>query len=795
VATAPGRLVLVLAALLAAAVAAPRPLGADTVLVAASAVWKYLDNGSNQGTAWRSPGFDDSGWASGAAQLGYGDGDEATTVSYGPNASNKYVTTYFRHAFSVADPGRFLGLTLRLLRDDGAVVYLNGTEVFRSNMPAGALTSTTWASTALGAPHESAYVSTTVSPATLVAGTNVLAVEVHQANATSSDLSFALELIGTESIAVTRGPYLQTGTPSSVVVRWRTGAATPGRACYGPAPASLTACVDGSVGTEHEIDLTGLTPDTRYYYSVGTPTTALAGGDSAHVFVTAPSPGTAKPTRIWVIGDSGTANANAAAVRDAYLAYTGARGTDVRLMLGDNAYQSGLDSEYQAAVFDMYPSLLRTTVLWPSLGNHDGQSADSGTHSGPYYDIFTLPAVGEAGGVASGTEAYYSFDHSNIHFVVLDSFDSDRSPTGAMLDWLRADLAATDRQWIIAFWHHPPYSKGSHNSDTETELIQMRENVLPILEAAGVDLVLTGHSHSYERSYLLDGHYGASTTFTASMKKDGGSGREDGTGAYRKLSPGPAPHEGAVYAVAGSSGQTSGGTLNHPAMFVSLNVLGSMVLDVDGNRLDAVFLDSTGARRDYFTLVKGTTLAAPAAPTSLSAAAASSQRIDLTWTDNAGNEDGFQVERSTNGSTFALHGTVGANGTSYADTTVGPQQTYWYRVRATNAAGPSAYSNPASATTPAVPPAPPTGLTATAVSTSRIDLTWTDSSTSETGFAIERSTDGVSFTQIAAVGASVTTYASTGLSKNRAYYYRVRAFSGALYSSYSNTVKARTLRR
>ena len=121
---------------------------------------------------------------------------------------------------------------------------------------------------------------------------------------------------------------------------------------------------------------------------------------------------------------------------------------------------------------------------------------------------------------------------------------------------------------------------------------EMRENALPILEAEGVDLVLTGHSHSYERSFLIDGHYGASGTFVPSMKKDGGSGREDGSGAYQKPTSGPASHEGAAYAVAGSSGQIAGGALNHPAMFVSLNVLGSMVLDVTEGRLDAKFIDT-----------------------------------------------------------------------------------------------------------------------------------------------------------------------------------------------------------
>jgi hypothetical protein len=133
---------------------------------------------------------------------------------------------------------------------------------------------------------------------------------------------------------------------------------------------------------------------------------------------------------------------------------------------------------------------------------------------------------------------------------------------------------------------------------------EMRQNALPILEAAGVDLVLTGHSHSYERSFLIDGHYGLSSTLTEAMKKDGGSGREEGSGTYVKPA-GQTPRDGAVYAVAGSSGKIGGGSLDHPAMFVSLNVLGSMAIDIDDNRLDARFIDNTGAIRDYFTIVKG----------------------------------------------------------------------------------------------------------------------------------------------------------------------------------------------
>ena len=406
---------------------------------------------------------------------------------------------------------------------------------------------------------------------------------------------------------VIRGPYLQLGTPTSVIVKWRTDIASDSQVHYGTELGNLESSADDpALVTDHEVRLTGLTADTAYYYAVGTSTQILAGGDEDHLFATSPPAGTAKPTRIWVIGDSGTANFRAEAVRDAYEAFAGTRRTDLWLMLGDNAYNTGTDAQYQAAVFDMYPNHLRSTVLWSTLGNHDAASADSATESGPYYDIFTLPRMGEAGGVLSGTEAYYSFDYGNLHFICLDSSESDRSPGSAMLTWLEDDLMATDADWVIAFWHHPPYSKGSHDSDSEGRLVQMRENVLPILEDSGVDLVLSGHSHNYERSFLLDSHYDVSTTLDpTTMILDGGDGRIGGDGHYEKSTLGPAPHEGAVYTVAGSSGSMSGnGTLDHPAMFFSIQELGSLILDVEGSVLHGTFLEASGVQSDTFTIVK-----------------------------------------------------------------------------------------------------------------------------------------------------------------------------------------------
>ena len=464
--------------------------------------------------------------------------------------------------------------------------------------------------------------------------------------------------------SVVRGPYLQSGTPTGVVVRWRTDVATDSRVLFGNAPGSLTSAVDDAASqTEHEVTLSGLFPNTVYYYAVGTTTKILAGNDPSSFFLTAPRVGKSKPTRIWVLGDPGTADADAAAVRDAYYAFTGTRHTDLWLMLGDNAYPRGTDIEYQAAVFDMYPTMLRKSVLWPTFGSHEGRSANSVTQTGPYFDIFTLPRNAEAGGVVSGTEAYYSFDYGNIHFIVLDSFGSDRSPRGPMLSWLQADLAMTTQDWIIAYWHHPPYSKGSHDSDTEVPLVEMRQNVVPLLEQAGVDLVLTGHSHSYERSFFLDGHYGTSSTLVPAMILSRADGRPTDNGTYQKPTEGPSPHLGAVYAVLGSSGHTSGGALNHPAMFVSLNVLGSLVLDVTGNRLDATFLDSIGGIRDTFTIFKDPQTEAESTSRAPGVfAAAAGQSVEAKWEPVAGRKCEVKNE-STNDK---ARGTVQVPATSAA---------------------------------------------------------------------------------------------------------------------------------
>jgi hypothetical protein len=168
----------------------------SVALVPLGASWRYFDKGTSPAAGWASSTFDDSSWSEGAARLGYGDDGVVTVLGSGPEPAAKYITTWFRHSFVVDDPKAFLTATLGVIRDDGAVVYLNGREVFRSNMPTGTINSATLASSTVGGTDESTLYETALVPSRFVVGRNVLAVEVHQSDPASSDLSFQLQLTG-----------------------------------------------------------------------------------------------------------------------------------------------------------------------------------------------------------------------------------------------------------------------------------------------------------------------------------------------------------------------------------------------------------------------------------------------------------------------------------------------------------------------------------------------------------------------------------------------------------------------
>ena len=191
----------------------PQPL--NLALISTGAVWRYYATNAAPAGAWTATAFNDAAWPSGPAELGYGDGDEATTVPFGGVSTNKWITSYYRRAFHVTDPYSVTNLALELKRDDGAVVYLNGVEVARDGMASGTVVYSTYATNAVNAPEESAFFPFIVSPALLQPGTNVVAVEIHQATNNSTDISFDLNLAGLASTNRPRGVWLTSPAPAS----------------------------------------------------------------------------------------------------------------------------------------------------------------------------------------------------------------------------------------------------------------------------------------------------------------------------------------------------------------------------------------------------------------------------------------------------------------------------------------------------------------------------------------------------------------------------------------------------
>ena len=419
---------------------------------------------------------------------------------------------------------------------------------------------------------------------------------------------------GQDQTRAVRGPYLQLATPTSTIVRWRTNVACDSRVSFGASPSELhdTRSI-AEPTTEHEIAIDGLQPATRYYYAIGTEHDTLSRPGDAFTFTTPPRAHTSEATeaalRIWVTGDTGRCGesirrcADVHAVRDAYLEFAAETPATHWILLGDLAYPSGTDEQFTEALFETFREVLRNTFAWPVPGNHEFGASNSSHQTGPYFESFTLPTRAEAGGAPSGTEAYYSYDIGNVHLIALDSHGTDPSDGEPMSNWLRRDLQQENADFIIAYWHHPPYSKGSHDSDHPLDsggrMTRMREEIVPILEAGGVDLQLSGHSHSYERSMLIAGHYGLSGSFSQLHSIDSGDGDPEGDGAYSARGGG-----GTVYAVVGSSADDLGDLAKHPIMLRGFDYEGSLVLDIQGLRLDAHWIDRKGRVRDRFQISK-----------------------------------------------------------------------------------------------------------------------------------------------------------------------------------------------
>jgi hypothetical protein len=368
------------------------------------------------------------------------------------------------------------------------------------------------------------------------------------------------------------GPYVQRVSTDRATIIWYTPTATPGMLRYGTVSGQWLGSVNLASATVHAAEATGLKPNTKYFYEVSDGTTTLATG-ADYYFVTHPPAGSRVPFSFIAAGDLGDGSQNQKDVAARMMAERPKH--KFALFLGDITYSNGRRSEYLKYYFPIYKDLIRHFCVWPTLGNHDvdGGKADA------YFEFFHTPTNNP-----SGIENYYSFDYANAHIVSLDDeILVSGDGLAKQLDWAKKDLAdAKNRgqRWLIAMFHKPPYSSGTHNDDDFT-----KPTFVPVLEAAGVDLVLCGHSHVAERSFLLN----------------------DNKIVNNDLSNYPlngvAP--GTVYVVSGSGGKSGALAGKHALMaFQQGNLGGFEIIYVNADTLRGKYMKKDGSMIDSFTMIK-----------------------------------------------------------------------------------------------------------------------------------------------------------------------------------------------
>jgi acid phosphatase type 7 len=666
--------------------------------------------------SWTSPSYDTfltSGWFNTSNQLpigyvstiNYGGQPINTIANFGIDPLNKPTTLYVRQTITLSTSrSSFASFTLKLKADDGVRVYFNGQEVANRNLTPGTISSNTSA-TVVGTditdytfaipntfpihPSDPNKITITAEVHQSTAGATATAPGASVCTTGSSDLFFDCELTGTTGPCVptiTRGPYLQIPTSTSMQIRWRTSCPTNSYIEYNalvggtsvtidksnlrPSSVSSLNYFDPTLTTEHIVNLTGLT-NNNYGYIIGYKNTSsipvYIDSNPQNRFRIPPSvalPGAV--TNIWATGDCGADPSLVPAgdfkqvlVKNAFKNYIDANliNPDLWLLMGDNAYESGIDNEYQNYFFNIYQTdrVIRQTPILPAPGNHDYFAQGGFTkpqlqanHLNDYFNQFSMPTIGESGGVPSGNKGYYSVNYNNVHIISLDSygfygfgatkdkalFNDVTGTTNPQIEWLKADLAANTQKWTIMFWHHSPYTQGrGHDSDgtfggDELILKNLREQLVPLLDQYKIDLVLCGHSHSYERTKLLKGHYGLSGAFAADELVSHNPStsnpyplysNDNSTAKFNNITDCPyiksssaLKNEGIVYAISGSAGwikDIPGSISGHPAMkYTNMTLGGSFFIKIQDNRLDAKWIDEAGGIGDNFTIFKDVNL-------------------------------------------------------------------------------------------------------------------------------------------------------------------------------------------
>lgn len=420
-----------------------------------------------------------------------------------------------------------------------------------------------------------------------------------------------------QTTAIIRGPYLQQTGSTSTYICWKTGALCDSKVLYGLSKSNLSTVVyTSNTDTNHCSFLSNLLPNSKYFYVVNQSNSIMS--IDTFYFYTAPLQGSNQKIRFLALGDCGSGYIQQYNVKSAVNYYNKNNYINGVLLLGDNAYVSGIQNEYQLGFFNPYQSnfILSNSCIYPAPGNHDyGNNYSLAiNHQIPYYDIFKVPQNGELGGLASHHKEFYSYNYANTHFVSLDSYGIELGmyhlwdSLGPQYKWLEQDLKQDKSKWKIVYFHHPPFTMGSHNSDAELDLVAIRKNIARLLERYGVDLVINGHSHNYERSWLQKGHYDMEPTFNKSIHTlDSSSAKYDGSLNSCPYKKDTIDNKGTVYIVAGESGKIGGVQFSYPhnSKYVSeYQKAGALFLEIEENRLDAFYLEEDSLIHDRFTIFK-----------------------------------------------------------------------------------------------------------------------------------------------------------------------------------------------
>jgi Calcineurin-like phosphoesterase/Secretion system C-terminal sorting domain len=462
----------------------------QTTLVSSGSSWKYLDNGTNQGTTWRATSFNDTSWSQGNSELGYGDGDEATVVSFGPNSFDKYTTTYFRKTVAIANASLFPNYTLKVKRDDGVAVYVNGIEVYRNNLVVDAVNST-FADPA-AADDGSAFLTTTLPSGTFISGNNSIAVEIHQADASSSDISFDLELIGNDGSRLKHICWGSSKNPlDGLTITWRNSAVND-LIKWGYTPSYEQGSFPGIARPGYSDTFFNYTfpivnPNVPIYYQLFD--SQLNIWTPQKIYTTAPPINTSVFSFV-AIGDSRGGDNIWQIISE--LAKT--KQPDFTIFNGDIVADATITSQWDEW-FDYGKNFLETNLIFHALGNHDASSVPN------YLNNFELPKSVPI----TGTELYYSIDYGDAVFI---SLNSENPSNTAQYNWLISTLQANvTKKWKIVFFHKPFYTIGPHVG----EMDNYYNTWWKAFDDYGVDLILNGHDHMYERTKPLNRNISVTT--------------------------------------------------------------------------------------------------------------------------------------------------------------------------------------------------------------------------------------------------------------------------------------------